>query len=314
MVDIHIRTSGRNKMYSSTSGLGVDPLEPEMSEVGVQLNGLDSWAARARAKISAFGTMAMVLGQAGSGVSQSSSNRRRRRVSQQLTHLDALRVVLFCSAGQPADFDARRPRRVQMLPEEVGVPEPSPKHPKRSNGCGRKVHASATPKPGLWLGAQSDGIAAVVSLEQQRRFVVASEVLLGVLFGSLTVCCDNHPNTLSESSPTAALYKFVPSAVSPPLPVVPARRPPLSAAAYPTSRLPIDFDSDSGDANLWVRPPRRAILDALNAAETAARENALVDANACMPAPAAMDANAFHAATTRVHRVGLTSHLGQRFQ
>ncbi|KAJ7824701.1 hypothetical protein B0H13DRAFT_1918989 [Mycena leptocephala] len=33
-----------NRMYSSTSGLGVDPLELEMSEVGVQLNGLDSWA------------------------------------------------------------------------------------------------------------------------------------------------------------------------------------------------------------------------------------------------------------------------------
>ncbi|KAJ7870557.1 hypothetical protein B0H13DRAFT_1896121 [Mycena leptocephala] len=44
MVDIHVRTGGRNRMYSSTSGLGVDPLGLEMSEVGVQLNGLDSWA------------------------------------------------------------------------------------------------------------------------------------------------------------------------------------------------------------------------------------------------------------------------------
>ncbi|KAJ7893199.1 hypothetical protein B0H13DRAFT_2339789 [Mycena leptocephala] len=132
-------------------------------------------------------------------VDAQSSNRRCRRVTQQRTHLDALRVVLFCGADQPADFDARRPRRVQMLPEEVGVPEPSPKQPKRSNGCGTKVHGSATPKPGLWLGAQSDGIAAVVSLEQH-----------GNPLGSLTVCCDNH---LSESSPTAALYKFVPSAV-----------------------------------------------------------------------------------------------------
>jgi hypothetical protein len=51
-----------------------------------------------------------------------------------------------------------------MLPEDVDVPEPSPK---RSNGCGAKVHTSAKPKPNLWLGAQSNGTAAVVSLEQQ---------------------------------------------------------------------------------------------------------------------------------------------------
>jgi hypothetical protein len=73
------------------------------------------------------------------------SNRRRRRVTRQLTHLDGPRVVFFCGADQPrnyADFDTRP---VQMLPEDVDVPKP----PKRSNGCGTKVHASATPKPSL---------------------------------------------------------------------------------------------------------------------------------------------------------------------
>ncbi|KAJ7917343.1 hypothetical protein B0H13DRAFT_2269527 [Mycena leptocephala] len=258
------------------------------------------------------------------------SSRRRRRVTRQLTHQDASRVVLFCGADQPrnyADFDARRPWRVQMLPEDVDVPEPSPQ---RSNGCGAKVHASAMPKPTLWLGAQSSGTAAVVSLEQQYvpehlKLTMDSKTevcgctrspvgcaVCGNPLGALTVFCGNHTSTLSESSQTAAMYKFAPSAVSPPLPVITARRPPLSSAAYPTSQPPIDFDSDPDEGNLWVRPPHRVILDVLNAAEAATRDNDLVDATA--RTPVAPDANASNAATTRVRRVGLASHLGQRFQ
>ncbi|KAJ7924729.1 hypothetical protein B0H13DRAFT_1977474, partial [Mycena leptocephala] len=119
----------------------------------------------------------------------------------------------------------------------------------------------------------------------------------------MEVCSCMRSPVWSESMPTAAMYKFIPSAVSPPLPVVPARRPPLSSAAYPTSRPPIHFDSD--DANLWIRPPHCAILDALNAAEAATRDNDFVVANPHTPAPAATDANASDAATTRVRRVGL---------
>jgi hypothetical protein len=97
------------------------------------------------------------------------SSHRRRRDTRQLTDLDGPRIVLFCGPDRPrnyADFDERRPGRVQMLPEDGDVPDPSPKRPKRSNGCGTKVHVSAAPKPSLWLGAQCDGTAAVVSLEQ----------------------------------------------------------------------------------------------------------------------------------------------------
>lgn len=53
-----------------------------------------------------------------------------------------------------------------MLPEDVDASEPSPKRARRSNGFETKVHASATPKPGLWLGAPFNESAAVVSLEQ----------------------------------------------------------------------------------------------------------------------------------------------------
>jgi hypothetical protein len=83
------------------------------------------------------------------------SSRWRRLITRQLTHIDAPRFVHFCGSEQPryyADFDARRPGRVQMLPEDVDAPEPSPKRPRRCNGCGTKVHASATLKPSLWLG------------------------------------------------------------------------------------------------------------------------------------------------------------------
>ncbi|KAJ7924152.1 hypothetical protein B0H13DRAFT_1204605 [Mycena leptocephala] len=45
---------------------------------------------------------------------------------------------------------------------------------------------------------------------------------------TLTIFCNNHTSTQTESSPTVALCKFVPPAVSPPLPPIPPRRPPLS--------------------------------------------------------------------------------------
>ncbi|KAJ7177223.1 hypothetical protein C8R43DRAFT_974551 [Mycena crocata] len=171
---------------------------------------------------------------------------RHRRVYS----LDPAGVPLFCGAEQPpadSDFDVHRPHRIQILPgeDDYQMPPDQPYIP-RSNGCGTRVHKSATAKHRYksWMGAYDDRTDVVIPLDSQyvpshlEKVIYARHEHCGCLrtpvgcavcgnpLGASLVLCDTH---LRLGAPKASsLCEFVPSAVSPPLPPEPPSVPSLS--------------------------------------------------------------------------------------
>ncbi|KAJ7032926.1 hypothetical protein C8F04DRAFT_1106159 [Mycena alexandri] len=223
-------------------------------------------------------------------------------------------IALFCGADQPpsgTDFDARRPWRVQILPGEDN-PEPPTKRRKKSNGCGTRVHTSATPMGRRWIGASDDAGSVVIPLEDQyiphgmrsmgtkhdscgctRRPIGCA--VCGNALGASHMICTRH----QHASAPPIIYKFHHSAVSPPLPAAPARAPP---AASPPSQDEDGYEIISA-TEIW--PVFRASGLRIRDDDTAQPSPAPTTSPGSIPGNA-------NAATTRVNRVGRISHRRSR--
>ncbi|KAJ7776330.1 hypothetical protein B0H16DRAFT_1506367 [Mycena metata] len=224
-------------------------------------------------------------------------------------------IDLFCGADQPlsgSDFDARRPWRIQILPDDDN-PEPPAKRRKKSNGCGVKVHKSATPAGRRWMGASDDAEAVVIPLEDQYipkgMHSVATKrdscgcirtpvgcAICGNALGASHTICTRHQHAAAPS----IIYKFHPSAVSPPLPATAAAAATPPAASVPTQ----DEDGYEIISATEIWPVFRA---------SGLRIRSDDDGSPASTTPSGADplGNA-SAATTRVNRVGRISHRRSR--
>ncbi|KAJ7858908.1 hypothetical protein B0H14DRAFT_2747718 [Mycena olivaceomarginata] len=207
--------------------------------------------------------------------------------------LDDPGAVLFCGAPQPfsaADFNPQAPWSVQFLPI---ADTPPPRKRQRfdgfkSNGCGTRVHNDAIPNNAMWRGLGGSMTDVVLPLDDKYVPLELKTVMerrregcgcmrnptgcavCGNPLGVLTVHCTVHTNVEEQPS----VYNFLPSAVSPPMPVESSprtrrvRRPPTPTPRIRDARTlhPRRFTRDHG-ATTYSAPVRRVSRRTVRAME-----------------------------------------------
>ncbi|KAJ7613453.1 hypothetical protein FB45DRAFT_1065045 [Roridomyces roridus] len=153
---------------------------------------------------------------------------------------------LFCGTeieATDAWWDAHSPASVPFLPIPLsGTPARPRKRPRRSNGCGARVHADVRPvrTGGRWLGGRDGVVGTVVVPLETRYFDSADAAALGLRggpgcgcsvdgvgcaicgnpLGTVTTPCRTHRTPLAStrrSTKGEIHYTFLPTAVSPPI-------------------------------------------------------------------------------------------------
>ncbi|KAJ7614517.1 hypothetical protein FB45DRAFT_937142 [Roridomyces roridus] len=154
---------------------------------------------------------------------------------------------LFCGTeieATDAWWDAHSPASVPFLPIPLsGTPARPRKRPRRSNGCGARVHADVRPvrTGGRWLGGRDGVVGTVVVPLETRYFDSADAAALGLRgggpgcgctvdgvgcaicgnpLGTVTTPCRTHRTPLAStrrSTKSEIHYTFLPTAVSPPI-------------------------------------------------------------------------------------------------
>ncbi|KAJ7662703.1 hypothetical protein DFH06DRAFT_1190656 [Mycena polygramma] len=164
---------------------------------------------------------------------------RARVPAQPRASVDVEREILYCGSVQP--FNSQQfvepHRRWDALSASLlaqNSVEPRQQMALQSNGCGAQVHVGAVPEIRLW-SASAQGVAGTVTTLDGQYVTPQAGAILGRPGREGCGCesgyvgcaiCGNHLGALftpcsthtSSSYALSAVYTFLPSAVSPPIP------------------------------------------------------------------------------------------------